>query len=177
MAKTSPYRPAAAGFTLMEILVVLGILGIFMVVSYPSILNTMATRNLDNATREVQTFMQQTKLQAVSARIDHRVRFFQRDGTTWTYEMERVQEDGTWIRVQRIPAKTISTRFNVTITLPIDGTTGDPVARFSSLGMFPDYAVGQNSVTLQSPKLQGLGQPDERVLSVFMGGSIQYVKQ
>ncbi|HDT13591.1 MAG TPA: prepilin-type N-terminal cleavage/methylation domain-containing protein [Candidatus Aminicenantes bacterium] len=177
MTKTPSDRPAARGFTLMEVLVVLGILGIFMVVSYPSILNTMATRNLDNATREVQTFLQQTKLQAVSARIDHRVRFYQREGTIWSYEMERFQEDGTWVRVQRIPAKTISTRFNVTITLPIDTTTGDPVARFSSLGMFPDFTVGQNSVTLQSPKLQGLGQPDERVLSMFMGGSIQYVRQ
>jgi prepilin-type N-terminal cleavage/methylation domain-containing protein len=171
-------RHARRGFTLIEVLVVLGIMGIFLVVSYPSIMNTMAVRNLDNATRAIQTFMQQTKLQAVSTRIAHRVRFYQPNGgATWAYEMEGLQEDGTWVRDQRGPTKTISSAFNVTISLPIDTTTGDPVAVFSALGMFPQFAVGQNSVTLQSPKLDRPDQMDERVLSMFMGGSIQYAKK
>jgi Tfp pilus assembly protein FimT len=153
-------------------------MGIFMIVAYPSIMNTMAVRNLDNATREIQTFLQQTKLQAVNARVAHRVHFYQPGGgATWAYVMEGLQEDGTWLLAQRTPAKTISTRYTVTFDLPVDTATGDPVAVFSSLGMFPQYAVGQNSLTLQSPDLLRKGQDDERVLSMYMGGAIQYLRR
>ena len=171
-------RSVRPGFTLIEVLLVLGILGIFMLVAYPNIMNTLATRNLDNATREIQTFLQQTKLQAVDARIAHRVRFYQPGGgATWAYVMESLQGGGTWLRTPSSPIKTISTEFIVTFALPVDGTSGDPVAVFSSLGMFPQYAVGQNSVTLQSPKLLVKGRDDERVLTMYMGGAIQYLKR
>ncbi len=178
MNKRAP-RPARRGFTLIEVLVVLGIMGIFLVVSYPSIMNTLAVRDLENAAREIQTFLQQTKYQAVSTRIAHRVRFFQPNGgSVWAYQMEGLQEDGTtWALDQRGAIKTISTKFTVTFTLPLDTTTGDPVAVFSSLGMFPQYAIGHNSITLQSPKLQRQDQDDQRVLSLFMGGSIEYAKR
>lgn len=166
------------GFTLIEVLVVLGIIGIFMLVAYPSIMNTMAVRNLDNAAREIQTFLQQTKLQAVNARIAHRVHFYQPGGgAAWAYEMESLQDDGTWVRVPQSPTKAISNRFIVVFDLPIDTVTGDPVAVFSSLGMFPQYAVGQNSLALRSPKLLQKGQDDERSLSMLMGGAIQYVRR
>ena len=77
MNNRTRHRPSARGFTLIEILVVVGIMGIFLIVSYPSILNVMAVRNLDNTTREIQTYLQQAKLQAVSTKIVHRVRFHQ----------------------------------------------------------------------------------------------------
>lgn len=177
MEKRAP-RSVRPGFTLIEVLIVLGILGMFMIVSYPSIMNTLATRDLDNATREIQTFLQQTKLQAVNARIAHRVHFYQPGGgAEWAYAMEILQEDGSWLRAQRAPAKTISTRYTVVFNLPVDGTSGDPVAIFSSLGMFPQYAVGQNSIALRSPKLRQKGQDDERVLTMYMGGAIQYLKR
>jgi len=168
-------RPAARGFTLIEILVVIGIMGIFLVVSYPSILNTMAARNLENTTRQIQTFLQQTKLQAVSTKIVHRVRFFRVEGSYWAYDMERLQVDGTWIKAGSAPRKTISDRLNVTIAFPAVGA--DHVAVFSPLGTFPQFAINQNSIVLQSPKLDRPGQMDERVLSIFLGGSIQYSKR
>lgn len=167
---------AAAGFTLIEVLIVLGIMGIFMLVSYPSIMNTMAARNLDNTTRQIQTFLQQAKLQAVDTKIVHRVRFFRPEGTYWAYDMERLQADGTWVKAQgNAPRKTISSNFNVTITFPVAGA--DREAIFSPLGTFPEFHVNQNSITLQSPKLDRPDQMDERVLSIFMGGSIQYDKR
>jgi prepilin-type N-terminal cleavage/methylation domain-containing protein len=175
MKKHYQNRPAAGGFTLIEILVVLGIMGIFMVVSYPSILNTMATRNLENTTRQIQTYLQQTKLQAVSTRIDHRVRFFRVDASYWAYDMERLQANGTWIKAQGAPRKAIPNRLNVTITFPAVGA--DHVAVFSPLGTFPQFAINQNSITLQNPNLDRPGQMDERVLSIFLGGSIQYSKR
>ena len=175
MKKHYQNRPAAGGFTLLEILVVLGIMGIFMVVSYPNILNTMAVRNLENTTRQIQTYLQQTKLQAVSTRIDHRVRFFRVDASYWAYDMERLQANGTWIKAQGAPRKTIPNRVNVTITFPAAGA--DHVAVFSPLGTFPQFAINQNSITLQNPNLDRPGQMDERVLSIFLGGSIHYSKR
>jgi prepilin-type N-terminal cleavage/methylation domain-containing protein len=175
MKKHYQNRPAAGGFTLIEILVVIGIMGIFMVVSYPSILNTMAARNLENTTRQIQTYLQQTKLQAVSTRIVHRVRFFRVDASYWAYDMERLQANGTWIKAQSAPRKTIPNRVNVTITFPAVGA--DHVAVFSPMGTFPQFAISQNSITLQNPNLDRPGQMDERVLSIFMGGSIHYSKR
>lgn len=175
MTITSRQRPAARGFTLIEVLVVVGILGIFMVVSYPSIINTMAVRNLDNATRQIQTFMHQTKLQAVSTKIVHRVRFTRVEGSYWAFDMERLQPDGTWIKALGAPRKTISNLFTATIDLPLDGA--DPVAIFSPVGAVANFAVDQNTVVLRSPKLTRPGQMDERVISLFMGGSIQYAKR
>jgi len=163
------------GLTLIEVLVVLGIIGIFMVVSYPSILNTMAVRNLENTARQVQTYLQLTKNMAVNTKIIHRVRFFQPEGTAWAYDMERLEADGTWTVLGGAPRRTISADFNVTVTFPETG--GDHSAVFSPLGTFPEFAIGQNTITLQSPKLHNLGQDDERELSIFMGGSIYYAKK
>ncbi|MBE3112678.1 MAG: prepilin-type N-terminal cleavage/methylation domain-containing protein [Acidobacteria bacterium] len=175
MKKQFRHRSASRGFTLMEVLVVVGIMGILMVVSYPSILNTLATRDLENTTRQIQTYLQQTKLQAVSTRIVHRVRFFRVDDSFWAYDMERLQVDGTWIKAGNAPRKTIPNLLNVTITFPAAGA--DHIAIFSPLGTFPQFAINQNSITLQNPKLDRPGQWDERVLSIFMGGSIHYSKE
>jgi prepilin-type N-terminal cleavage/methylation domain-containing protein len=167
---------ANRGFTLIEVLVVVGIMGMLMLISYPSILNIMATRNLENTTRQIQTYLQQTKLQAVSTRIVHRVRFTQVDASYWAYDMERLQPDGlTWIKALGAPRKTIPNRINVTITFPAVGA--DHVVIFSPLGTFPDFVLNQNSITLQNPNLDRPGQMDERVLSIFMGGSIHYSKR
>jgi len=183
----SPLRRAAAGFTMLETLVVVAIIGIFLIVSVPSILNVMAVRNLDNKTREVQTFLQLTKQRAVSTKIVHRVRFYQPEGTYWSYDMERLEADGTWTKALSSPPKTIPASFNVIISFPASG--GDHVASFSALGTYPAEAIfsasgnfpnfdpTQNSITIQSLKLQPSNQDDERVLSIFMGGSIRYASR
>lgn len=166
---------AARGFTLIEMLVVLGILGIFLVVSYPSIMNTLAVRNLENATRQVQTFLQQAKLLAVSTKIVHRVRFYQPEGTYWAYDIQRLEADGTWAKALGAPPKAISDQFTITLNLPKDGP--DPIIVFSPYGTVENFTTGQNTLVLQSPKLDRPNQMDERVLSVFMGGSIEYAKR
>jgi len=169
------HRPGAPGFTLIEVLIVVGIMGILLAVGYPSILNTMAVRNFENSTRQVQSYLQQAKLRAVDTKIVHRVRFYRADAGYWVYEMERLQVDGTWARVEGPPRKTISPRYNVTITLPTSGS--DHIAIFTPVGSVANFAVDQNAIILQSPKLLARGQWDERVISLFMGGSIQYAKR
>ncbi len=167
--------PARRGFTLIEVLVVVGIIGIITLASYPSILNILASRNLDNAARQVQTYLQQTKLRAVDTKIVHRVRFYLADTGHWVYEMERLQIDGTWARVEGPPRKEIPSKFQVTLTLPAAG--GGHVAVFTPVGSVASFAVNQNAIVLRSPKLDRPGQMDERVISLFMGGSIQFAKR
>lgn len=175
MTQETRRRPAARGFSLIEVLVVVGIIGILTAVSYPSILSTLETRNLDNASRQVQTYLQQTKLRAVDTKIVHRVRFFESNEGPWVYEMERLQADGTWVRVEGPQRKEIPGRFGVTLSLPLAGS--DPVVVFSPVGAVASFAVNQNSIVLRSPKLDRPGQMDERVISLFMGGSIQYARR
>lgn len=168
-------RAAVRGFSLIEVLVVVGVMGMLMIVSYPSILNTMATRNLDNKARELQTFLQQTKLQAVSNRVPHRVRFTQDGGPYWTYDMERLQADGTWIKVPGAPRKTISGQYSVTLALPPLGS--DFVIIFAAYGSIGNFVTGQNSIVIQAPKLDRPGLTDERVITFYLGGSIQFAKR
>ena len=175
MSPTTLSKRRSGGYTLIEVLVVLGIIGIFMLVSYPSIMNTLAVRNLENTSRQIQTYLQQAKLRAVDTKIIHRVRFYPADEGYWVYEMERLQVDGTWVKVGSSPRKTIPGGFNVTISLPASGS--DHIAIFSPVGTVVNFATGQNSIVLQSPKLDRPGQMDERVISLFMGGSIHYDKR
>jgi prepilin-type N-terminal cleavage/methylation domain-containing protein len=171
-------RPAAAGFTLIEVIVVVGIMGMFLAVSFPSILNTMESRNLENTARRIQTYLQQTRTRAVDTKIVHRVRFTRADTPYWTYDMEIFQLDGTWAKAEGAPRKAIPLKFPVTINLPADGA--DFVVDFSSLGTIVNLPVltnAQYSITLRSPKLDRPGQMDLRVLNLFMGGSVQYLKQ
>jgi prepilin-type N-terminal cleavage/methylation domain-containing protein len=171
-------RPAAAGFTFIEIIVVVGIIGIFLVASFPSILNTMEARNLENAARRIQTYFQQTRNRAVDTKIIHRVRFTRITETVpayWTYDMERFQVDGTWVKAEGAPRKAIPAKFAVTFALPADGA--DFVVDFSPVGSIVNFTTDLNSITLQSPKLDRPGQMDQRVLNLFLGGSIQYLKQ
>jgi prepilin-type N-terminal cleavage/methylation domain-containing protein len=179
---SSDRRHRARGFTLIEILVALGIIGIFMAVSYPSVLNTMEVRNLENTTRQIQTYLQQAKLRAVDTKINHRVRFFRPEGTYWAYQVERAAADlntvpatVTWTPVPGGPRKAISDRFAVTINLPLDGS--DPVAEFSPVGALANFTINQNTIVLRSLKLTSSNQMDERVLGLFLGGSIHYDKR
>ena len=89
--------------------------------------------------------------------------------------MERLQPDGTWIKALGAPRKSIPDSFNVTITLPLDGA--DHIAVFSPVGTMANFAANQNAIVLQSPKLDRPDQMDERVISLFMGGSIQYARR
>jgi prepilin-type N-terminal cleavage/methylation domain-containing protein len=175
-------RPDRRGFTLMEVIIVLAILGLLMAVSYPSILNSLAVRALENTTRQVQTYLQQTKLRAVDTKVNHRVRFYQNDDGLWVYEMERQQADLStepstvaWVRVPGPPRRTISPRLQVTLTLPVDGS--DAVVEFSPVGAVANFVVNRNTIVLRNPNLDRPGQMDERVISLFMGGSIHYAKR
>ena len=162
-------RTARKGFTLFELMLALGIVGIMALVAYPSIMNSLKTRSLENEAREIQSLFHTAKFQAVKSKLYHRV-VFEIKNDVWTYYIEREDTPNDWNMVPGFTSKIISNELNVTVNLP-----GDTVV-FSPLGFVSNFAAGQNSVTLQSNRLQQQGQPDERILSVFAGGSIKYIK-
>jgi type II secretion system protein H len=161
------------GFTLIEVLVVVGIMGILMLGSIPSIMNSLATRNLDNSARDIQTTLQQARYKSVDAKINYRVRFAQNAGRWWIY-LERETANNVWSSVPGFLVKSIPSQFTVTVSLP--GTAPNQTVEFSSVGIVEGYDSTKNTVTLQSLTLKNKGQPDLRRLQVYGGGSIRYVR-
>ena len=161
------------GFTLLELLVVLGVMGILMFASYPSIMNALASRELEGTARDIQASMQTAKFQAVSTKLNHRLRFDNATGP-WTFVIEREVTSGTWTSMSRYLAKSISPKLVVTLVLP-----NVPAARtvvFDSVGMVSNFDTTKNTITLQSPKLKLRGQPDLRTIVFYNGGSVKYIK-
>ena len=159
---------AERGFTLIEALVVVAIMGTMTVFMLPSIMNSLETRNLDNSTRDIQTTLQQARYRAVTEKIHYRVRFAETAGLWWVH-LESEDAAGTWSAAPRFLEKSISPRFVVTLSLP-----AAQAVEFSPVGVVEGFDSTHNTLTLQSLKLKGKGQPDLRVLTVFGGGTIRY---
>jgi hypothetical protein len=102
-------------------------------------------------------------------KLNHRVKFESVSGGTRFY-IERETSPGNWVLLPGFVRKTIPSKFNVTVSLP------DQSVVFSPLGFIKNYNSLQNTITLQSPKMEEYNQPDERTITVFAGGSIRYVK-
>ncbi len=167
--KDSIPRLKTVGFSMLEMLVVVAILGMLSLILYPNIINSLETRDLESTSRDVLTYLHTAKFQAVKMKYNHRVRFSNQPGY-WVYRIEREESPGEWNRVVEYPEKSINRKFNVTVSLP------NQCIIFSPLGYISNFTVNQNRVVIQSPKLLSRKQPDLRILSVFAGGSIQYQK-
>ena len=157
------------GYTLVEILVVVAILGIFLTVSYPGISNSLAVRGLENQARSILGSFKQAKFQAVRTKLNHRVRFDNSLGY-WTYYVEQEVNYLVWQEVPNKGRKSIPQKYVTTVNLP------GSVIVFTPLGMAGNYSTTQHNITLQNPHLANLGQPSRRIVNVFAGGSIQYAK-
>ncbi|MFO7980086.1 MAG: prepilin-type N-terminal cleavage/methylation domain-containing protein [Candidatus Aminicenantes bacterium] len=157
------------GVTLLETLVVVALMGMILAWSFPSILNTLETRNLENEARDILTVLQRAKYLAVKEKGSYRVRCYNDNGP-WQYVIETENSPGNWVTTRGFVPKTISTKFNVTVNLPSE------IITFSSMGLITDFDTNLNSITLQSDKLESYNQPDIRIVSVFAGGSIRYEK-
>jgi type II secretion system protein H len=161
---------ADRGFTLLEVLVVVAIIGMMMIFMFPSIMNSLETRDLENSARDIQTTLQQARYRAVNDKIHHRVRFAQEHGL-WRIFLESQDAAGTWNAVPGFLVRSISPRFVVTLSLP-----ASQAVEFSPVGVVEGYDSTHNSLTLQSTRLRDKRQPDLRVLMIFGGGTIRYVK-
>lgn len=171
--KGANYRPK--GFTFIEVMVVVGILAMILAAIYPSIMNTMEVRRLENSARDILSTMQRAKFEAVKTKINHRVGFLN-DGGTWYYFIEREDTPGTWNLLPGFVRKEIPQKFVISVNFPDLVGTPDKGIEFSPLGFVTNFDTNLNSISLQSQKLQGYGQPDLRIVSAFAGGSIHYEK-
>ena len=163
-------KQANRGFTLLEALIVVGIIGMLTVISYPSIMNSLETRGLENAARDIQSSLQVARFQAVKTRIGHRIRFDNSTGP-WFFSIEEQAPDGTWSTMHGSIPRSIPNKFNLTLNLPASKTV-----TFSSTGMISDFVTNLNSIVLRSAKLKSGQQPDQRTLIFYAGGSIRYQK-
>ena len=173
--KRVEFTSAKKGFSLIELLLVLGIIGIVVAASYPSIRNSLETRSIESGARDILTTLQRAKFQAVKTKQNQRVRFYQQN-ERWFFLIESQDTSGSWNQMSGFVTKTISTDFNVVINVVIKSGTTDKTVEFSQLGFITNYEIGKNSITLQSDKLKNYNQQDMREIKVFTGGSIQYVK-
>ena len=157
------------GFSLIEVLVAVAILGIFLTISYPGIRNSIEVRSLENQARSILGSCQQAKFQAVRTKLKHRVRFDNSLGY-WTYYVEQESSSTVWQPVPNAVRKIIPAKYVTTVNFL------NSVVEFTPLGMSNNFSTTQHNITLQSPSLARQGQPSRRIVNVFGGGSIQYVK-
>jgi len=159
---------ARKGFTLVEILAAVAIIGIMALIFYPNIINTLETRRIEGSAREVLTTLQRAKFQAVKTKLNHRVRF-EAVGAGWVYVIEKEDNPTEWNQMRGFLRKSIPSEFQVDVDFP------NETVEFSPLGLVANYSSTQNSITLQSLKLVTYGKPDQRIIKVIAGGSIQYI--
>lgn len=163
------------GYTFIEVLVVVGILGMILAALYPNIMNTLETRGIENSARNILTTMQRAKFQAVKTKLNHRVGFLDDDGV-WFYFIEREDPPGTWSTMPGFIRKEIPEKLIVSLNFPdVTGVPSKGVV-FSPLGFITNFDTNLNSISLQNDKLRRQGQPDLRVVAVFAGGSVHYIK-
>ena len=168
-AKTrDKYVSARKGFTLIEIMAAVAIIGIMALIFYPNILNTLETRKIEGSARQILTNLQRAKFQAVKTKLNHRVRFEAVDAG-WVYVIEKEDNPTEWNTMRGFLRKSIPSEFQVAVAFPND------TVEFSPLGLVANYSSTQNTITLQSLKLATYGKPDQRVIKVIAGGSIQYI--
>jgi len=160
------------GFTLIEALIVIGIIAVISLASYPSILNSLETRALEGEARDVLMAFQRTKVQAVKTKLNHRIRFILTPSSTWEYVIEREETANTWTKIPGFVTKVLNAKFTLTVNLP----SPDKAVIYSSLGFVTNYNPNENTVLLQSEKLRKQDKPDQREVHVLAGGSCRYLK-
>jgi prepilin-type N-terminal cleavage/methylation domain-containing protein len=161
------------GFTLLELMLVIGIIAVLAAALYPNLMNSLETKTLENEARDILTSLQRTKFLAVKSKFPHRLRFEQDAETSlWKYIIEREETAGSWTMIPQFVSRLIPSKFNVTIDLP----DPDFDVVYSTMGTVTNFDLQHNTVILQSGRLESHNQPDQREIKVYTGGSVRFLK-
>ena len=160
---------ARKGFSLIEILIAVAMVGLVAIVFYPNIMASLEVRELEGSARDIQTILGRAKFQAVKTQMKHRVRFVN-EGGTWFFLIEREDTPAHWSQMPGLLRKEISPKFTVTVDFPDDSV------EFSPLGFVSNFDSAHTTITLQSGKLARYRQADQRAISITVGGSFKYIK-
>ena len=159
------------GYTMIEVLVVVMIIGIMALVATPSVMNSMETRELENAAKDIMTVMQRAKYFAVRDKLNCRVHF-EKASAAWEVYIEREDTPGNWAAIPHFIKRTLSSKFLWNLDFP--GDTSDQLVEFSPLGFITNYDKDDNSIAFRSEKLYRKNQPPIREVHIFPGGSVKY---
>lgn len=160
-------RRTGEGFTLLEMIISIAIIGVLAAAFVPSLLNPTDVRTIDAEARTIMAALQSAKWQAASAKVDHRIRFFFRDGRWW-FVVEAETAGGAWSGKPGQPARSIASKYALTLSLPSDASVV-----FGPTGFISGYDSAHSTVALSSAKLTGLDQPGRREIRIFASGSLR----
>jgi len=164
-------RSERQGFTLIEMILVVGILGILMLSVSPNVQGVMEIRALDNAGREILSSFQWARWQAAATKLNHRV-CFTNDHGRWSFAIEIESPAGTWALKRDFPARTIPAKFDVSVILPPDASV-----IFLPTGIVEGFDSARNTIALTSNKLAHLGQASRRLVRFYASGSVEFSKE
>jgi prepilin-type N-terminal cleavage/methylation domain-containing protein len=159
------------GYTLIQLLIAIALIGVIALVVSPEIINSMEVRGLENSVRDMMITMERAKFLAIKSKLNHRVRFDNSMGP-WILLVEQETASGVWERIPGLVEKSIPDKFNLTLNLP----SADPTVVFSPMGLVLNYDQTNHNVVLQSDRLRRHEQPDQREVVFYFGGSLKLVK-
>jgi len=167
----SVMKTCRKGYTLIQILVAVAVLGVIGLAVSPNMINSLEVRALENTVRDMMITMERAKFQAIRTKLNHRVLFDNATGA-WTMRIQQETASSVWEDILGQVEKSIPAKFNLTLNLP----SGDLSVVFTPTGLVSNYDAVNHSVVLQSDRIKNYSLPDQRELFFYYGGSMRFVK-